>query len=152
VDTTVLLLILIGVVCIVAAIIGGGFELPGIKVPPIQPALLRVVLGSVGVVVIGGALVLPGFNSPKATPSGTPNPPKTATPSCTDPHGMVAVAQGNQSEETARAELRSDGWYNVRTEPKLVHPGIPNDLVVEQTPTAGTLWCSADEVVIGVTK
>jgi hypothetical protein len=84
VDTTVLLLILIGVVCIVAATIAGGFELP---------------------------------------PKGT-----------------------------TRAELRQDGRYNVRTEPRLVHPGIPTDLVVEQTPTAGTLWCFADEVVIGVTK
>jgi hypothetical protein len=149
VDTTVLLLILIGVVCIVAAIVGGGFELPGIKVPPIQPAFLRVVLGSVGVVVIGGALLLPGLNSSKGTTTSPPNPP---TSSCTDRHAMVAVAQGNQSEEMARAELRSDGWYNVRTEPRLVHPGIPNDLVVGQSPTAGTLWCSADEVVIGVKK
>jgi hypothetical protein len=126
VDATVLLLILIGVVCIVAAIVGGGFELPGIKVPPIQPGYLRVVLGSVGVVVIGGALLLPGLNSPKGpAPTGT------------------SSANGTTSQ---------DGWYNVRTAPRLVHPGIPNDLVVDQTPTAGAPWCPAAEVVIGVTK
>jgi eukaryotic-like serine/threonine-protein kinase len=71
-------LTLVGLACVIAAVVGGGLKLIGIEIPPLTSFRRQVLLGSVGIAVLAGVGIaaLTGVpTSPKSTDGNGPQPP-----------------------------------------------------------------------------
>jgi hypothetical protein len=107
-----------GIICLIAAVIGGGLKGLGFDMPALQSLPRQMLLGGLGVVLLGAGLVLRGSDAPaqpkakaaEATPSPTPTarPIEDAAPA---PSAAGAVRTGPEWRE-AQTLLRKLGYYS----------------------------------------
>lgn len=67
-----LTLILLGLACVIAAVVGGGFRLFDIEVPVVKSVHRQVLLAAVGVTILVAAFVIEGEDNPAAARAGLP--------------------------------------------------------------------------------
>ena len=105
-------LVLIGLACIIAAIVGGGLKLAGIEIPLLTSVRRQALLGGLGVVLAGGAGAawLVGDASPRDEP--TPRPTLAGgTPGCYSqlfqgiaPDRIASLEEGGQGHGVVRED------------------------------------------------
>jgi hypothetical protein len=64
-------LLLVGIACVVAAVVGGGLKLAGTEFPLLTSTKRQAMLGIIGVAVAGGSFAVPEADT-KATPTPSP--------------------------------------------------------------------------------
>jgi hypothetical protein len=101
-------LVLIGLACIIAAIVGGGLKLAGIEIPLLTSVRRQMLLGALGVVLAGGAGLasLTGNGASEQGPraQASPGPSVPGAPTC-----YSQLFQGIAPERVSRLEVGSQG-------------------------------------------
>jgi hypothetical protein len=98
--------LLVGIGCVIAAVVGGGLSLANLKVPIVNSIPRQLLLGVTGFVLVGGSFLLPG---PSGGGGGGGHPGESAEITLSDgsaPRGATLTVSGSGFSSAELVELR----------------------------------------------
>lgn len=151
---------LVGIGCVIAAVVGGGLSLANLKVPVVNSVPRQLLLGATGVVIIGGSFLLPnggkgGDDGGNPGGGGGQRPDASAEITLSEasaPRGATLTVSGSgfSSGElveirvhvttvgTARADSKGEFTQKITVPDSAPPPGFPTSVAATGRSTSGT--------------